>query len=214
MFNTHCFTTIDLLRHGECVGDNIYRGSTDVALSDTGWAQLRQQAADTAGWQTIVTSPLQRCSRFAAELAQQHALPLETTTAFQEIHFGDWEGRLIDDIWNEQGNHVRKFFADPVNAAPPNGEPMHAFEQRVITGWHSLLSRHRGRHLLLVTHGGTIRIILAAVLGMPLARISNLEVPYACASRIRVWHSQDDGNLTEDFASLLFHNGQFLQHAQ
>ena len=48
-----------------------------------------------------------------------------------------------------------------------------------------------------IAHGGTIRIILAHVLGIPSSRLFALEVPYAGLSRIRV---------TTDYAQLLFHN--------
>lgn len=206
MMNDYQTTTVDLLRHGECEGGNVYRGSLDVALSETGWQQLRARAGDFAGWQHIVSSPMQRCAHFAAELAKRHNQPLHTDDHFREIHFGDWEGREIADIWREQGNHVRRFFADPVNASPPNGEPMQVFEQRVLAGWQNLLDSHRGKHILLVAHGGTIRILLAKILAMPLARIANLEVPYASASRIRIHTSPDQA----DFTSLVFHNGTFV----
>lgn len=210
MYGSYQTTTVDLLRHGECEGGNIYRGSTDVALSDTGWQQLRQQTSDTPGWQSIISSPLQRCARFSEELAKRLALPLQVAPAFQEVHFGDWEGQDIADVWREQGNHVRRFFADPINAAPPNGEALHNFERRVLAGWHLMLEQHQGNHILLVAHGGTIRILLAQVLGMPLSRISNLEVPYASASRIKIYHHETDREPEPDFQTLLFHNGQFL----
>jgi alpha-ribazole phosphatase len=206
MFGDYQVTTIDLLRHGECEGGQVYRGSIDVALSETGWQQLRQQASAFSGWQRIISSPLQRCARFAEELAAQQQLPLQQVDAFRELHFGDWEGREIAEVWREQGNHVRRFFADPVNAAPPNGEPMSDFEQRVLAGWNVLLEGCRGEHLLLVAHGGTIRVLLAQVLAMPLERIANLEVPYACASRVRIYHSSDK----PDFAALVFHNSAFV----
>lgn len=205
MFGHYTVTTIDLLRHGECEGGDVYRGSLDVPLSTTGWQQMRDRAGDFSGWQRIVSSPLQRCVGFASELAGRHAVPLQSVAAFREVHFGDWEGRAIADVWREQGNHVRRFFADPVNAAPPNGEPLRDFEQRVQAGWQQLIRDYRGEHLLLVAHGGTIRVLLAQVLAMPLERIANLEVPYASASRIRIHHSAGQ----PDFASLVFHNGMF-----
>ena len=205
MFGNYTVTTIDLLRHGECEGGDVYRGSLDVPLSDNGWQQLRASAGDFAGWQQIVSSPLQRCARFAEELSARHGLPVRFDDAFREVHFGDWEGRAIADVWREQGSHVRRFFADPVNASPPNGEPLRQFEQRVLSGWESLLQAHRGEHCLLVAHGGTIRVLLAQVLAMPLTRIANLEVPYASASRIRIHHTEGQ----PEFASLVFHNGRF-----
>ncbi len=56
-------TTIDLLRHGACEGGEIFRGSSDVALSEQGWQQMRAAIADeTAPWQAVVSSSLQRCA--------------------------------------------------------------------------------------------------------------------------------------------------------
>lgn len=211
MFGDYQTTTIDLLRHGECEGGDMYRGSTDVALSDTGWQQLRQQTTTYPGWNAIISSPLQRCAHFARELAGKHALPLQLAPDFQEVHFGDWEGRNIADVWREQGNHVRRFFADPTNATPPNGESLHAFEKRVLSGWQHVVELHKGQHILIVAHGGTIRVLLAHVLGMPLSRIANMEVPYASASRIRIHHHMAERDRLPDFQTLLFHNATFTK---
>jgi alpha-ribazole phosphatase/probable phosphoglycerate mutase len=63
--------------------------------------------------------------------------------------------------------------------------------------WRELAERYSGRHVLVIAHGGTIRIILAHVLGIPSSRLFALEVPYAGLSRVRV---------TTDYAQLVFHN--------
>lgn len=198
-------TTIDLLRHGECEGGHVYRGRLDFPLSEKGWQQLREKTYHVDTWSQVVASPLQRCARFANELAQRGGKPFSVMDGFREVDFGDWEGRLIEDVWREQGSDARRFFADPVNAAPPNGEPMPVFEQRVLAAWHQLLQAMRGEHVLLVAHGGTIRVLLAHVLAMPLNRIASLDVPYASASRIRVHHSAE----YSDFPTLVFHNSRF-----
>ncbi|MEZ5435699.1 MAG: histidine phosphatase family protein [Pseudomonadales bacterium] len=198
-------TTIDLLRHGECEGGHVYRGRLDFPLNENGWQQLRDKTQQLDMWTHIVSSPLQRCALFADEVAQRCNKPLSVMDGFREVDFGDWEGRLIADVWQEQGSNVRRFFADPENAAPPNGEPMREFERRVVEAWHAMLQSRRGEHVLLVAHGGTIRVLLAHVLAMPLNRIANLEVPYASASRIRIHHNDEHA----DFSSLIFHNSRF-----
>lgn len=201
----HSMTVIDLLRHGACEGGDIYRGSIDVALSAEGWAQMRAQVANPAPWQQVFTSPMQRCKALAAEVCEQLTLPLTEVSALAEIHFGDWEGRVVAEIWHEQREHVRRFFADPINCSPPNGERLSDFDQRVDEAWQQVVAKARGQQVLLVAHGGTIRVILARLLGMPLSNIAHLEVPYACASRVVIHHA--DGE--PDFASVQFHNGKF-----
>jgi alpha-ribazole phosphatase len=49
---------IELLRHGD-TGQRSYRGQLDDALSEQGWAQLRE-AVQGHAWDCIVSSTLQR----------------------------------------------------------------------------------------------------------------------------------------------------------
>ena len=49
------FTCIDFLRHGECEGGEIFRGSgSDVALTNKGWQQMRDSVQDMACWDSIL----------------------------------------------------------------------------------------------------------------------------------------------------------------
>ena len=82
-------TRIDLLRHGEPVGGRRYRGQVDDALSERGWEQMWNAVGTDPEWQQIVSSPLQRCSAFAASLAESLALPVHLEPRFMEVGFGD-----------------------------------------------------------------------------------------------------------------------------
>ena len=42
-------TVVDLLRHGECEGGAIFRGSLDVALAEHGRARMQAQADTQPG---------------------------------------------------------------------------------------------------------------------------------------------------------------------
>jgi broad specificity phosphatase PhoE len=48
-----------------------------------------------------------------------------------------------------------------------------------------------GLHLLLVGHGGVIRLLLSHVLAMPLSAIARLHIPYASICRIQVYHRKE-----------------------
>lgn len=194
-------TTIDLIRHGEPLGGRMYRGQKDDPLSELGWCQLREATASCNGWQHIVSSPLQRCARFAEELAGERGLPWRIEERFREICFGVWEGRTPAELEAENPAQMAAFWNDPITNWPQGGEPFDRFQDRVVAAWNDLLRRHAGQHLLLVAHGGVIRAILFHVLGVPARNFFRVQVPYAAISRIRA-----DGR--GEFPHLVFHSGR------
>lgn len=204
--NDHSTTTvIDLLRHGDVEGGRKYRGQLDDPLSELGWQQLRATTQNKANWQHIITSPLKRCANFAKELAQQCDLPLETEPEFKEVSFGLWEGKTADELLQSEPEQIKKFWHDPVNTTPPQGENLLAFEQRVINAWQKTLAEFQGKHILIISHAGVMRMILCHILGMPLAELFKLDVGLATVSRIQIDHSNN-----EQWPRLLFHGSKHL----
>lgn len=194
-------TTIDLLRHAECEGGAIFRGSLDVALSEQGWQRLRTVAAGRDGWQHVISSPMQRCHAFAQELAQQRDLPLTTDTRLQEMSFGNWEGVPVAEVWEQQVGAATAWLEDPDSNPPPGGEPLSVLHERVQEALAVCLQSFRGQHVLVVTHGGVMRALISQALNMPSAAMNQLDLPWACLSRLSYTHS-DEG----DFARLMGHN--------
>ncbi len=179
-------TRIDLLRHGETVSGPCYRGSIDDDLTPQGWASM-QGALDAAGrWDHIVSSPLRRCADFARDLAQRLALPLALDARLREIHFGDWEGRTASELLASDPEALTAFWQDPVQHPPPGAEDVRALEARVLLAWEELVSRYDGERVLVVSHGGPLRIILGRVQKLSLAESMRLEVPQARCFHIQV----------------------------
>lgn len=193
---------VDLMRHGEPLGGVRFRGWVDDPLSATGWDQMRAAAGDACHWDAVVTSPLKRCAEFAAELADRHGLPLAVDDRFKEMGFGAWEGKTPAEVAQLDAVRLENFWRDPVAYSPPEGESLTAVRDRVAEGWQELLANHAGRRVLLVCHGGVIRLVLARVLGIPLPNLFRLHVPFASLSRIRV---EDMGE--SDLPQLVFLNG-------
>ncbi len=191
--------TIDLLRHGEVAGGLRLRGHRDDPLSELGWEQMRSVVdGKQLPWDEIVSSPLQRCAHFSHELALQHSLPISVNEGFKEIGFGEWEGELISDLYERDEERVSRFWNNPGLEPAPGGEAYELFEQRVLASWLALLASAEDKHLLLVAHGGTIRVLLRQVIAFPLEHFFRIEVPNASLSRITI---------DEDFARLTFLNG-------
>ncbi|PCK08840.1 MAG: histidine phosphatase family protein [Alteromonadaceae bacterium] len=184
-----CSTHISLLRHGECEGGHIFRGSTDVALSSQGFDNMlaRCEAHDWP-WQHVLSSPLQRCKRFAEHVAQDKSLSLSTDDDLREIYFGDWEGQDIANMWQENEQALLAWGQNPEAFTPPNGELLSDVAIRVNNAFAQMLQIHRGQQLLVLAHGGVIRVLLAHILGMPLSQIGRIDIPYASLSQLAIYH--------------------------
>lgn len=202
-------TTIDLLRHGECIDGQCYRGSTDVALSFSGFQKMEQHIAafleerheQKPPWDSIVTSPLVRCLDFSKKLAHQHNIPLTLDAGFKEMHFGEWEGQSIKSVWASQPKAVEAWVANPITSPPPSGEAVDVFAKRVLGAFDAAISNYMGEHFLLVSHGGVMRVLLVHCLGMPLLELNRFDIPYACISRVQVVTDQG-----KNYYRLLMHN--------
>nr|WP_256834897.1 alpha-ribazole phosphatase family protein [Pseudomonas oleovorans] len=185
---------LELLRHGETELGGGLRGSLDDALTEQGWAQLRASVLDAGPWDCLISSPLRRCARFAEELAAAHGLPLHLEPGLQELHFGDWEGRSAAELMGSDAEALGRFWADPYAFTPPNGEPLLQFEARILAAIRRLQQNHAAERLLLITHGGVMRLLLARARCLPRQELLQVNVGYAQRFRLSL---DADGQLTE-----------------
>jgi len=189
---------IDLLRHGALEGGVKYRGTVDDALTTDGRIAMdgiwRQLAGDV---EHIITSPLSRCAEPARAWAEQAGIPLAIEPRLAEMHYGAWEGLTADEIRARFPGMLEQWRADPEGMHIPGAESVAELQMRVAAFWSDLRAEGEGRRLLLVAHSGSLRMLIAEVLGAPIATTRRLAMPYACWSRIAVRQGQ---------ASLVFHN--------
>ena len=175
--------TLDLLRHGQPEGGNVFRGRTDHPLTDEGWQQM-YQSCENREWDVIITSPLSRCQEFAHKLADKLQLEVVIAEDFREYDFGLWENQPMDKVFKEDFERLKGMWNDPLNFVAPEGEALSNFEGRVLKAWFGCLARPEERQLI-VCHGGVIRILLKEVLGLPFQNINRVDVPYGSLSRIQ-----------------------------
>ncbi|WP_314916879.1 alpha-ribazole phosphatase family protein [Pseudomonas helleri] len=168
--------TLDLLRHGETELGGGLRGSLDDALTPVGWEQMRAAVQGRGPWDRIVSSPLQRCALFAQELAGQLALPVTFDKNLQELHFGEWEGQSAAALMQTDEQALGLFWANPYSFTPPQGEPVLGFSQRVLAAVTRLQQAHAGERVLVVCHGGVMKLLLAQARGLPREQLLNIQV--------------------------------------
>ncbi len=181
-------THIDLLRHGVTLAGSVYLGRSDVSLSEHGYRQMADALPDAPRYHAVLSSPLLRCAAFAQDYAQQHSLPLYYDARLQEMDFGAWDGRSAAEIAAADASALENFWRDPIACPPPQAEPLLSFQARVLAAWQELTEHYPDQRVLLITHGGVMRIILTHLQQRPLTELLNLSVPHAALHQVIVKH--------------------------
>jgi broad specificity phosphatase PhoE len=165
-------TRIYLIRHGETLANREFRyiGSRDDALSAVGEVQATQLASalTTLPIAAVYSSPLQRARRTATAIAGPHQLAVQETPELRECSFGAWEGLSRAEVLTQDAAHLHAWEKD-ATTAPPDGESFAAMQQRVCTFVEQLAEQHAGEAIVLVSHVGPIKVLLAAAIEAPLS---------------------------------------------
>jgi len=158
-------TTILLVRHGETDfnRDGIIQGHIDIPLNDRGRDKtvLLRGALDGRPVDALYASPLKRALETARILSDGMTHTVKELPGLMEFNFGKWEGRVFTDIIAEYPEEWRTWKERWREAEIPGGETFAAFTSRVLAALNEILEAHAGKTVLVATHGGPIRAILA-----------------------------------------------------
>ncbi len=182
-------TQIDLIRHGELKTPALFCAKPDEPLSEKGLQNLLD-ATDKGEWDIIISSPQERCQSFAKILAKQKQCELFIDPAFKEMDFGEWAGVTTKTLWENDSTRLKQLWNSPETFVAPSGESMISFVQRVKQGWQELLKNHENCNILLITHAGVIRSILADTLNISHQSALSFNIEYAHISQL---HYYPDG---------------------
>ena len=164
-------TEILLARHGETDWNLEHRvqGHTDTPLNATGLEQARALAEQLAREPlvAIYASDLVRARDTAAIVADGHGLEPELDPGLREKNFGSWEG--LTDV------AILKRFPDAVRGRWGDGETTEMVAERAIAVIDRIRALHPAGTVLVVSHGGPLRAILAH-LGVEHGPIGNCDV--------------------------------------
>jgi alpha-ribazole phosphatase len=171
---------IYLVRHGETDWNRQMRfqGQRDIPLNENGknQARLLSEYLSTKNFTAIFASPLSRAWETAKIIAGKHSLTPEAVEGLQEMHFGNWEGKIYKEMNETDRLVMEQWFSDPVSNHIPGGESLKQFQKRIQHHYDLLLDNHPAGNLVVITHGGAIKIIVAGILEIPLSKISRLRL--------------------------------------
>lgn len=184
-------TLLHLVRHGRHTiqGLVMVGRAADIHLAPEGRAEAERAAEWLArsGLDALYCSPLERARETAEPIARLTGLEPEIVDAATEVDYGEWTGFTLeqlqpDPLWRAW-NQVRGF------ARAPNGETLAEVQARAVGLVVALRERHPEQRVALVSHGDTIKSVLAQALGIPLEFFLRLGVSPGSISSIQFFPS-------------------------
>lgn len=181
---------IDLVRHGACLDEAFLRGQSPAELSPLGERQMQAVFSSlvSSSRQTrpdlIVVSPAKRCVNPVMSFYQtkEASTNIQTYPEFQERHFGVWDGLPYEEVKSLYFNELQCYLENPFDYAIEQAESLISFESRVLRAFEKLLAQTSAEsvnHVLMVTHGGVMRVLLKHILGLQNEALFQLEVGFA-----------------------------------
>lgn len=161
---------IILWRHGNTDWNNDGRiqGQTNVPLNDRGRAQAAAAAQRLALLKPdlLISSDLTRTWDTADPLAQLTGLPVEREPRLRERSFGLWETLTMPEVKERYPDSHARWVAG--ESSPGDGlEPLADLGKRVSEVIRQVHERNPDGLSILITHGGSVRWGVAALLGWP-----------------------------------------------
>jgi probable phosphoglycerate mutase len=168
-----------LWRHGrtEWNATGRFQGQTDIPLDDAGRAQAVDAARRLAALEPhlLFSSDLSRARETAAALAALTGVEVSLDPRLRETYAGEWQGCTGAEIrqrWPEDATAWRA--GDPLLRVG-GGETRQEVAERMAEAVRNIADKLPDDGLaVLTTHGGAARLGIAALVGMPLERFTNI----------------------------------------
>jgi ribonuclease H / adenosylcobalamin/alpha-ribazole phosphatase len=198
-------TTLILIRHGRTEltesrrisggdGENPRLsdlGRKDAALLANELAKIGSTGSFSylAAPEVVIHSPVLRAKETAEVVAKKLGLPLQEMNELAEISFGDWDGLTNEEVFagfEQQYTAWRGSY----DVAPPNGESLASFEERISVAFEKILTEHRGKTAIVISHVMPVRGFLKIANDASIAGFWRPSIAPASISIARYWGSE------------------------
>lgn len=157
--------TVYLVRHAQTEWNEqgIVQGWKDSPLTKDGVvkAELLGKRLKEISLDAVYASPTERAVKTAAIVSGLPAAAIKKEKRLMELNYGSWDGRSAEAIQKEEEAKVTTFFTEPHLFEAPGGDTFPALQQRAASAWENIINTHQEGRVLLVSHSGTLKCLLA-----------------------------------------------------
>ena len=171
--------TFYIVRHGQTnwniLGKTQGHGNSDLTKKGEEQALNLAKCLKDYPIDYIYSSDLGRAVQTAEIIGNTIGIDVKQTKSLREMGFGDWEGLLIDEIKKNHSKTYETWRNQPHLVNIPNGETLHIIKDRIDKFIKSLNEQHENKHILLVSHSVTVRVILLSFLNSSMENIYRIK---------------------------------------
>ena len=172
-------TKVIFVRHGETLWNysKRYQGHSDIPLNKKGLEQAERVAQRLAGEtiSAVYSSDLVRAASTAQAIADRHSLRCTMVPELREINFGLWEGLTYGEIMVKWPDILSAVYSRPGKDLIPGGESFYDVQHRTTIGLSKCIAGHDEETIVVVSHGGTMRVLLCDALGLAIENMWTLQ---------------------------------------
>jgi broad specificity phosphatase PhoE len=158
-----------LIRHGETEWNVLgrWQGYEQTPLNDLGIAQAKALAKYLRyrPIAAIYSSDLLRAWQTATALGDALGIEPESYADLREHHLGIFQGLTRHEIQEKYPAEWTQMQTDYWDYVIPDGESRASTLRRAYRAWETCLERGKGSEIAIVSHGGTIKMLLMKLFG-------------------------------------------------
>lgn len=182
-----------VVRHGQTEWnvEKRLQGRKNSNLTETGIhdAKLLGKKLAATDFEAVYASPSARAVETTKLIIGERNLPLITDERLMEIDLGEWEGRTVDEITQNDGESYDVYQHQP-QLFQGTGESFHDVRKRIVEVLKELEETYSTGNLLIVTHGVVIKVLQTIMKGLPIDHV--WDPPYIDGTSLTVV-KMDDG---------------------
>lgn len=169
---------IYIVRHGQTTWniEKRIQGHANADLTETGrqQADLIARRLKNEEIDAIYCSDLDRARITAEKIGLLNGAKVIVDKELREMSFGVWEGMLFSDVEKKYPKEFKEWMEKPEVLKIPKGEDLYSLRDRMERVITRIMSQHKGKNILIVSHGTALKTLVLYLLSMPLTNYKNL----------------------------------------
>jgi broad specificity phosphatase PhoE len=165
---------LHLIRHGQTSwnAEKRLQGHADIALNEEGLAEAELVAQEFASrpLSAIYSSPLQRAHHTAQIINHSHRHPIKLYDGLKESTYGSFDGILVEEYQRKCAEIIPDFhqlnYQEHLHfKIAEDAESYFEVYQRAKLVLDEIIQNHLGQEVVVVSHGGLIKAVIAMIAG-------------------------------------------------